>query len=352
MSAPSARTRLLLLALGVTAIIGLLYWPEAEEPNWAPNPNYVGGGARPTAPPAVPTTASVGVEEQMPLRGRTLSDSEFVRLVAGYGLLRMEREYRSGSDTAGFYFVELRDSTRSLRSLGFIQASALLDSTQRFAALADSAPSTSLAVSSIAAVSSVLRTRMEDCIMEIPVPLRSLASDDRWTLALAPVSAAALPAGEWRAVRGAADHAEALRLARHLPDDSAETEPPGPLELRSLHRFTLDGTDFLVADVRIVHAKRRSGTSPGDQVWEQRLFIGERDARGRSAPFRIVWSRSDAGYPDEMATETPVMMLRLGDDRLLTLNTSGDYKDGGGGLFVSRVAKGQWREVASWYAGC
>jgi hypothetical protein len=46
------------------------------------------------------------------------------------------------------------------------------------------------------------------------------------------------------------------------------------------------------------------------------------------------------------------MMLRLGAERLLTLYTSGQYKDGGGGLFVSRVGKQQWRTVASWYGGC
>ena len=87
-------------------------------------------------------------------------------------------------------------------------------------------------------------------------------------------------------------------------------------------------------------------------MYEQRLIIAERPAGDRDASFRTVWAHHDAGYGDETSTEDPVMMIRLGPAHLLTLYTSGDYKDGGGGLFVSRTGAGRWSVVASWYAGC
>ena len=45
-------------------------------------------------------------------------------------------------------------------------------------------------------------------------------------------------------------------------------------------------------------------------------------------------------------------MLLLGDDRLLTLYANVHYKDGVGGVFLSRFRNGQWRTVASWTSGC
>ena len=60
----------------------------------------------------------------------------------------------------------------------------------------------------------------------------------------------------------------------------------------------------------------------------------------------------DIPIGERTEVEEPAMMLRLGADHLLTLYTSGTYGLGQGGLFVVRIAKGQWRTVASWYTGC
>lgn len=81
-------------------------------------------------------------------------------------------------------------------------------------------------------------------------------------------------------------------------------------------------------------------------------MIAERDVSDRSSPFRIAWSHQGAAGDDEPATQEPVLMLLLGDDRLLTLCANVHYKDGVGGVFLSRFRNGQWRTVASWTSGC
>jgi hypothetical protein len=357
MSAPTARVRLLLLGLAVAAMLGLKYWPEAEEPSWAPNPNYA------RAAHGTPATANAGADAGTAPRAELGRPDSGIANQAGFGVLVMQRD-QPAADTGSFYYVEIHDSTRTLASMGFISQSALLDSTARFAALAESGAKTELAVASRSTVDSAMRAPTSECTAEIPTPVRQLAgASSPWKLALMSGVEPALPDGEWNARHAtAADRAEALRLARSLPapppplSEDAPAPVPAPLpitfELKSLHRFTTDGTDYLVADVLMRYEERRAGSADADQLSAQRLFIAERNATTASAPFTVVWSDREGAWSDEPTTETPVMMLRLGAERLLTLYTSGQYKDGGGGLFVSRVGKQQWRTVASWYGGC
>jgi hypothetical protein len=356
MSAPTARTRLLLLGLAVAVMLGLLYWPETEERSWAPNPNHVR-----TAPG--PQANRAGAEQRFaPPVDRARSDSDFANHGLGFGMLLMERDQTA--DTGSFYYVDLRDSTRTLPSLGFIAQSTLLDSAARFAALAEAGPPGEIAVASRAAVDAALHSPGSDCIVELAIPVRHLSGgSSRWKVALMPGAEAALPTGEWRTWRATtADREEALHLAHLLPaaapparEDAQPLDSvrvPGTFALESLHQFRIGSTDYLVADVRVQYTEPPKGSTAADQLFEQRLFIAEREASSGPVPFGIAWSRQEAAWSDEPATESPVMMLRLGAERLLTLYTSGHYKDGGGGLFISRVGKQQWRTVASWYAGC
>lgn len=66
----ATRLRILLLALAGAALAGLLYWPEAPEREWSPNPNYLPDRLKPealaaaaaaakAAPPAAPYSDSL-----------------------------------------------------------------------------------------------------------------------------------------------------------------------------------------------------------------------------------------------------------------------------------------------------
>jgi hypothetical protein len=358
MTPSPARLRILLLVLGVTSILGLLYWPEADEPRLYPGPNDLPNPVRSAPGGSAPAEG----EEVAVQPRRTLSDTEFVDLTAGYGVVVMLRQ-DDGGDTGSFYFVQSSDSLRPLRELGFIQASALLDSTTRLEAHVDSAPASRLEFASRQLVDSALRAREDGCITEIPVPTRRLDSGEaRWTLALTPGAAQAVPASVWRAPRDSAPHREAaLRLARQLPADSLEAESLAssdsrlanvPAQVRSLHHVTLDSTELIIADVRRERTSLADAQREEDLVWEQRVFIAERDSRDRSSPFRVVWHHYGVGNPDRIRTEEPLLLLRLGAERLLTLYMSSDYYDGGGGLFIARSGPAKWKEVASWDGGC
>lgn len=340
---PATRLRALLLLLGATAILGVLSWDVADDDLGPPAGRRAASAAAAVAEPRVPI----------------LSDSELARRAAGYGVLVMLREH---DDTGSFYFVDPADSTRLLRELGFFPASALLDGSARFEAAGDSAEPVRLAVPVPQVVDSALRDPGDGCILEVPVPTRRVAGPPgQWTIALAPGAASAVPASLWRApVDSVADRALALQLAAGLPPDSAAPAPPPaadsilrgvPFRVVAVHRFTLDGAELLVADVRREGAAL-AGTPDAGTLAEQRVLVAERDAGEPASAFRIAWHAHHLGDPDETTTLEPVQLLRLGPRRLLTLYLSADYEDGGGGVFVARLTPGRWTEVAEWYGGC
>lgn len=350
MSAPT-RTRVLLSALGVVAIVGLLYWPVGGD---AASPLSARRAPDSSGAPAV----SSARPSAAPSRD-TVSSAELAARMAAYGVLLNLRQDAAG-DTGSFYFVEPRDSSRLLRELGFVRAAALLDSGTRLESHGDSAPAAQLRIGSRRVVDSALRVA-DPCTMEIPVPLRrDVAGDAPWVLALAPGAARVVPARVWRATTDTmADRATALRLAERLRLDPAEAEratwhdsllADAPYVVKGVQHFTLDGTELLIADVRREHAPTHAPTAEDERV-EQRLIIAERDPREPTG-FRVVWHRYYADHPDEMSIEEPQLLLRMGPAGRLTLYTSGSYEDGVGGRFIARVESGRWAEVASWYGGC
>jgi hypothetical protein len=128
----------------------------------------------------------------------------------------------------------------------------------------------------------------------------------------------------------------------------------GPFHLANYFRFTADGAEIIVADARrtVQHRITADGKPELVSVLEQRPFIAERPAANASGVFAVKWQYQGGGPDDESNTIVPSVALRLGVDRLLTVYMSGSYKDGNGGVFISRRADGSWREVAQWVGGC
>ena len=290
----------------------------------------------------------------------TSSDSAYAQATAGYGVLLPQ-----GSDSiANFYFVTLADSSTSLASLGFIPTTNLLDSTTQFEPYGDVARLRHFRVASPAVVDSALRGRDDGCVLEVPVPVRpALPPDGSWTIALAPGAAEALRSSVWRiAGDSLAQRGEALRLAASLPTDTSGVTgleraraalAAAPLELVTHYRFVADGVEIMIVEThRASKAPTDTAADTGPTLEEQRVLIAERDALDKTAPFRVRWHHYSVDDPDQLATEMPKAMLRLGRARALTLLTDGRYRDGAGGLFVVRVGRGRWRTAASWYTGC
>jgi hypothetical protein len=355
MISPSKRIRLLLLALGISAILGLKFWPEEEEKSWAPNPNYVRccDPVRPaTAPPAPPVPA-----EEFARPSPVLSDSELTQLVAERGIVVMLRDER-GDDPGSFYFATAYDSVHTLASLGFVQASVLLAPHARLEGFADAAAVSRFEVAAPQSVNSAFRERADECTLERAIPLRRIdAGDARWTLALAPGMAEPLASRHLTA----ADSAEALRLSMRLPLDSLEREGAAaidtllartPRKIKWLRRLTTDDAEILIADVRREPATLANPQSGRETIWDQFSFIAERDVRDPTSPFRVAWHFYGGGGEDETHTQDPVLLLRLGTGRLVTLYTSRLYKEGQGGDFIARVGPAKWKLLASWMGGC
>ena len=98
----ATRLRVLLLALAGAALLGLLYWPETPECEWAPNPNYLPDRLKPEAlaaaaaaatatPPAAPHSDTLlqrllrpppGWEAVLPMEGEMTSPTDL-----GHGVL-------------------------------------------------------------------------------------------------------------------------------------------------------------------------------------------------------------------------------------------------------------------------
>lgn len=305
----------------------------------------------PSASPGIPTYYPDGG-----LPGEVMPDSEFTRLLPRFGVLLMLRHDAPTGDTASFYLLASRDSTRSLRELGFVQAASLLDSTAGFETLGDSLPPSLVRSRAVAGNDSVLRRRDSECVLESPIPLVGAgAATSAWLMALMPGSAEALSPAAWRAPVTGDDRRLAFSLARTLRPDSGTSRLAGPaafaaipFTIKSLHRFSLDGTEYLVADVRRECSSAECFARQGEDDQEQRVFVAERDAGDPGAAFRVAWKHYVAGSSDNQATYEPVLMLRMGQERLLTLYLTADT----GGLFIARVSPGTWSPLAEWYGGC
>lgn len=338
-----------LALLGGAAIFGLVFWRAGL--HRVPSRHATRSGGQPRA--AVEIASNTPPE---PVQRPALSDSELAHVVADYGVL-----LRGSSDSvASFYFVTLDDSSTSLSSLGFMRASTLLDSAAEFEAFGDDTGSTRFHVASRSAVDSAFRHRDDGCVIEVPVPVRpALPPSESWVLALTPSSARVLPSNEWRIPGDSlAQRTEALHLAESLPMDTSAgasamqaAQHRGfmaktPLELVTHYRFVVDGVEIMIVET---HRAARNDTL---SLEEERLLIAERDASDQRSAFKVTWHTYSVDDPDQLVTETPLAMLRLGRARVLTLFTDGHYRDGGGGLFIARVGHGKWRTVASWYTGC
>lgn len=344
----SLRTRLLLVGLGAAAIAWAWTWDVDDA-----IPAARGGATRlaPVATPRIPTYYSSGG-----LPDQVMTDADFAGMLPEFGVLLMLRHENVAGDTASFYRVVPRDSTRSLRDLGFVQVAALLDSTAEFETLGDSLPPARVRSRSRAGNDSLLRRRDSDCVLESPITLAGPgAASSAWIMALTPGAAEALPPGAWRAPVTNEDRRLALSLAQAIDPDSTERRfaPPEafaalPYTLASLHRFPLNDIEYLVADVRrecrtVECFRRRAETSQ-----EQRVFVAEREVGDSNAPFRIVWRHYAAGSADGITTFEPVLMLRMGPDRVPVLYMTSDL----GGIFLARLGAARWSPVAEWYGGC
>ena len=396
----SRRIRILLLALSATIGAALLLWDDSDESDHPRGRNRAGGAPAVTAA----ATPAASADSHMAPEPISLSDEEFARQNEEFGVV-VTRSDQSPSNPGSFYFVDLVDSSRTLRSLGFIRAGTLLDTAATFDGIGDVATSQRLHVASAQFVDSILREREDGCVLQRPIPLRpSTPSPAPWRLALAAGGAEAVPATAWRIVRDTvADHAEALRLMSKLPmhpihaafiarQDSAraaeekanayQTARYGdarddawrdsarradstrraredsllarvPWRMSALHRFTLDGTEFmLVSATRFWEpdSTARGAIGGFDMLGEQLAFVAERDPRDPASPFQVVLHHHDVD-PELDTMQEPLFLLRLGEERLLTLVAGWSYAEGGG-TFYSRVGRGHWKETARWIAGC
>jgi hypothetical protein len=283
--------------------------------------------------------------------------SSRVDTIPGYGILLP----RNSDSVAGFNFVTLADSSTSLGALGFISATRLLDTASRFEPFGDERGLPRVRVSSRAHIESGLRAQYGECVFDVPLTMRpALPAHGSWIMALAPGAAEVLSSSLWKIETDSIDRTgEALRLARSLAMDTshsggnerAAAVAAAPLRLVTLHHFVADGAEIMIVETRR-SSRQPADTITGPTLEEHRLLIAERAVLDRTAPYRVVWHHYDIAEPDQLATETPNAMVRLGEARTLTLFTDGHYRDGAGGLFIARVGRGKWRTVASWYSGC
>lgn len=363
---PAHRIRILLIGLAVAVLLGLLFWPEEEEPRW-PGVNWRTPPAEPTPKVAASDTTTESDYTPPPA---TYSDSEHTEHLQRYGVIAKYRERYADTrnDTASYYIVTSRDSTRDLSALGFIRGTALLDTSSRFTAVGDSGTVPMLRLTDHSALESRLRKREDGCSENIMTALRRTTSGDApWLLAFNEGGASPVPPGLWQSAPASSLdsswRADVMRLARELHLESHDTAglasaiqafAAAPMLIEHHFRFTADGAEIIIADVRRSGELRMSenGRTSAEQVDEQRVFIAERDAADPQSQFKVMWQHYGGGWVDDISTEVPILVLRLGKSRLLTVYTAGRYKDGMGGTFLSRTAKSRWEEVASWTAGC
>jgi len=315
-------------------------------------PNVIRLGPTSATGPHASTTAAANAGVAVAAAASSRIDT-----IPGYGMLLP----RNSDSVAGFNFVTLIDSSTSLAALGFISATRLLDTASRFEPFGDERGLPRVRVASRSRLDAGLRAQFGQCAFDVSIPVQpALPAHGSWIMALVPGAAEVLPSSLWRIETDSVDRTgEALRLARSLTIDTtrfAGSERAGalaavPLRLVTLHHFVADGAEIMVVETHR-SSRQATDTANGPTLEEHRLLIAERAVLDKSAAYRVVWHQTSTDDPDQLATERPHAMIRLGEARTLTLLTEGRYRDGAGGLFVARIGRAEWKTVASWYSGC
>ena len=137
----------------------------------------------------------------------------------------------------------------------------------------------------------------------------------------------------------------ALRLALETSSDSTALFRDAPMRVAA-ERVEHDGVEIIVAQA---WRTRLEGNDPID---ERIFLVAERPLGARADAWTVAFRQVSADYTDQVVTLSYGGGLLAGQPRRPVLLLDGDYRDGGGGVFVARVAPGAWREVASWYVGC
>ena len=265
---------------------------------------------------------------------------------------------RPNDDTGSFFFISTSDPQLTPRELGFIRAADLLDAGARFTAIGDAGPLPMLASAAPQRVDSAFRAFDDVCTVGVPVPVRQgPARSSKWLIGLAAGGGVPFMPGAWQRHDGsavpAAYAAEAMRLIAEFPGKGAEASPKA-FSLATVLRTVADGVEILVVDARrdvaVVHAE--VGNSFTQEYVEQRFVIAERDSGAVDAPFRSAYTAVGNDASDWAVISTPALFLRMGSRRLLALHSWIGHPDGGGGVFIARVAPGRWSRVAGWAAGC
>ena len=351
------RRRILLLLAGASAILAIWGWSATRDDRHSPPgaPRQAGSpraqARGPGAPPRATSDTSPGTWQPM-------GDSAFAAVMTSYVIMTVD------GDSANFAFTEAEDSTVSLADVGFVPARSLLDTNARFQSVAEGGIARLVGITSPQVVDSAVRYMDNACSVGVQVPVRDHAAGwERAGPAFMPGMAEMVPAPKWR-IRGTdADRALAIALAREFPaadgDDGAKTgggaaEAPAPsFRVRRVLRFVADGTEFLIGDIH--SSEMRSGVQGPEHPYrydEQRLFIAEKLPGAPTGAFRVVWRHRDAEDGEGRGVLDPRYLLRLGPGRVLTLVLDASYGDGGGDLYLARVAPGDWRRIASSYFGC
>jgi hypothetical protein len=318
-------------------------------------PNVIRLGPTPATGPRPSTGATTNATSAAsPLSTAASSHTD---TIPGYGMLLP----RNSDSVAGFNFVTLIDSSTSLAALGFISATRLLDTASRFEPFGDERGLPRVRVASRSRLDAGLRAQFGQCAFDVSIPVQpALPAHGSWIMALVPGAAEVLPSSLWRIETDSVDRTgEALRLARSLTTDTtrfagserAAALAAVPLRLVTLHHFVADGAEIMVVETHR-SSRQATDTANGPTLEEHRLLIAERAVLDKIAAYRVVWHQTSTDDPDQLATERPHAMIRLGEARTLTLLTEGHYRDGAGGLFVARIGRARWKTVASWYSGC
>ncbi len=346
------RLRILLLVLAATALAAVVLWQPVDPRleaylrreaarGQAPGPGA--SNARPaTAAAAGPAPAG--------------NAAAVAQRLASYGVVM-----NLDADGVGKYFaLGTVDSAYTPEELGFVRAGALLDGALELEAVGTGGLVAHVRVSDRAPVDSALHHLEDGCDLGVPVPLAGVPRDSSWFLALPQDAVELLPASAWVTGDSAADAAEAVRLAQLVPGDTqvvwtglpiaAQLFAGIPFDTHTRH-FVSDGVEVLtVVAQRTRETELRDRGRTRVKLIEQRVVIAEREAG--SGRFRAVWSRYAAFDEDERNSEEPFLPLRLGRARLLTILTRIEGSESYGGAFISRVAPGTWRRMASWIGGC
>lgn len=351
------RPRILLPLLGAWAILATWGWSTARR-NGRPTSGALRQAGSPRlpargqgAPPRAPFDTSPGTWQPM-------GDSAFAAVMTSFVIMTVD------GDSAYFDFAGAEDSSVSLADFGFVPARSLLDTNARFESVAEGGIARVVGITSPWVVDSAVRYMDNTCSLGVQVPVRDRATGwEHPGPAFMPGMAEMVPGAKWRLRGNDADRALAIALARDFPaadgEGAAESgagaaEPSAPLfRVRRVLRFVADGTEFLIGDIH--SSELRPGVQgPGHSYRYdgQRLFIAERRPDAPTGAFRVAWRHRDAEDGEGRGVIDPRLLLRLGPGRVLTIVFDASYGDGGGDLYLARVAPGEWRHIATTYSGC